>query len=210
MYEVYRNGGRIYINSETKIEYPSVTTITSLKSPFKGKPGNSAKVGTLIHHTILSQYATGILPPPKVQIWGLPQSEVEDRIQRALTMWRNLEGFDFLFDSVETLIVNDEYGYAGRADGIGSTPDAEVAVMDIKTGDFYDSYPMQGAAYAKATGATDCYFVQLDVSLARNPDQRGVVHHMGSQAIEEAFIEFKRLLDVFYASQDLNTKATKA
>jgi len=211
MYEVYRNGSRIYINSETKIEYPSVTTITSLRNPFKGKPGNSAKIGTLIHHHILSQYASGILPAPNVRVWGLPQTEVEDRIQRALTMWRGLK-FDemFKFTDVETLVIDDVHRYAGRADGIGLDSDGNISVMDIKTGDFYDSYPMQGAAYAKAVGASSVYFVRLDVNVDRNPDQTGVVHHMDNQAIEESFIEFKRLLDVFYASQDLNTKTTKA
>lgn len=200
-YEQYINGQRIYVNSETNARYPSVTTITSQNSPFKGKPGNAAHIGTLIHWHILRQYASGILPAPNVQIWGLSQREVESRIQRALTMWRDLHFDDqFTFVDVEALVVSDVHRYAGRADGIGMDNSGNLSVMDIKTGGFYsESYYMQGAAYAKAIGATDCYFVQLDVNDFRNPDQIGVVHHMGSQEIEEAFGTFLELLEEYYA-----------
>lgn len=199
-YEQYINGQRIYVNSETNARYPSVTTITSQNSPFKGKPGNAARIGQLIHWHILRQYADGILPAPNVQIWGLSQREVESRIQRALTMWRNLHFDDqFTFVDVEALVVSDVHRYAGRADGIGMDNSGNIAVMDIKTGDFYpESYYMQGAAYAKATGATSCYFVQLDVNDSRNPDQTGVVHYMGNQEIEKHFGEFKALLDAYH------------
>ena len=199
IYEQYTNGQRIYVNSETKTRYPSVTTITSQRNPFKGKPGNAAHIGTLIHWHILRQYASGILPAPNVQIWGLSQAEVESRIQRALTMWRDLHFDDqFTFVDVEALVVSDTYRYAGRADGIGMDNSGNISVMDIKTGDFYSDYWLQGAAYAKATGATSCFFVQLDVNDSRNPDQIGQIHHMGSQEIEKHFGEFKALLEAYY------------
>lgn len=198
-YEQYINGQRIYVNSETKARYPSVTTITSQNNPFKGRPGNAAHIGTLIHWHILRQYASGILPAPSVQIWGLSQREVESRIQRALTMWRNLHFDDqFTFVDVEALVVSDVHRYAGRADGIGMDNSGNIAVMDIKTGDFYSDYWLQGAAYAKATGATSCYFVQLDVNDSRNPDQTGVVHYMGNQEIEKHFGAFLELLKEYY------------
>lgn len=199
-YEQYINGQRIYVNSETNARYPSVTTITSQNNPFKGRPGNAAHIGTLIHWHILRQYADGILPAPNVQIWGLSQREVESRIQRALTMWRNLHFDDqFTFVDVEALVVSDVHRYAGRADGIGMDNSGNLSVMDIKTGGFYsESYYMQGAAYAKAIGATSCYFVQLDVNDFRNPDQIGVVHHMGNQEIEKHFGAFKALLEAYH------------
>jgi len=193
--ETYQNGHRWYIDSETGQKVPSVTSVTAIASPFKGRPGNAAKIGSLIHFNILKNYTNKALPLPRDFLWNIADEEVHGRIASALRMWKDL-AVELRDVVVEDIVFNTEYGYAGRVDRHGW--DCGMRTVDeIKTGAWYDHYWLQGAAYAKAIGAEQVRFIMLDTNAERNPLRVGRVITMGSDGIAHHFEEFLRLLERF-------------
>lgn len=191
-------GHRYYEDTVTGRKVPSVTTITSQLSPFKGRPGTAARVGSLIHYHILKCMLPGLESPGEV-LWNVSDSDIQDKIAAGLRMWREL-GISLEPVGIEDVIFSHDYGYAGRVDRHGYSSDGIYVVDEIKTGAFYEYYRLQGAAYAVAVGADRVRFIMLDVNKDRNPARAGHVITMEKPEIDEKFAEFLGLLDTFTAN----------
>lgn len=197
--QVSWNGYRYYMDTETGRKVPSVTSVTSLSSPFKGRPGNAAKIGSLCHYHILKTMEPS-LEIPRDFLWNISDYEVHDRITASLKMWKELK-LDVTEVSIENIIFNDTYGYAGRVDRSGYDMDGNYTIDEIKTGNFYDYYKLQGAAYAKTLDADQVRFIMLDSNVERNPERKGRVIIMNPEDINTSFEEFLVLLEQFNANQ---------
>jgi hypothetical protein len=198
----YRNGKRFYKIQDK--EYVGVTSVTSLISPFKNsKPGPAAHIGSLAHFHILKNYSSEPLDQPRDMIW-IPEHEVRAKIQNAIKMWKDLD-LQWTFKDIETMILNHEYGYAGRTDFTGFDEEGEFFVGDIKTGAIYPDYDLQLAAYCKAVGAKRYYLVQLDLNDKedRNPNQIGKIIRKEEEDIDKSFDEFLVLLNRFKVENNI-------
>ena len=198
------NGRRFYYDTDTGQKVPSVTTVTSLRSPFSsgGRPGKAAAIGSLLHYHIEKDIRRnlhlGTADAPDARIWGNGiDEEVWMKIQAGLRMWKKL-GIVFENPRIETVFFNGRYGYAGRIDILDDLDNNHCVVYELKSGDFYDHYELQGAAYAHAVGADKVVFVQCDINPVRNPDQVGKIIEMGREDINSKFAEFIETLQQFY------------
>jgi len=104
--------------------------------------------------------------------------------------------------------------YAGRLDGVATFCDGKRRLVDIKTGDEYDSYALQMAAYVQAyefvTGLSvdEVWILYLDVGgywnndtkvyTPRNVDRNPRVVVMDRPLIEEKRKEFNGILKNIY------------
>ncbi|AZF90139.1 MAG: hypothetical protein BPH43C_15 [Phage 5P_1] len=168
---------------KNNIFYPSVTEIIRQASKFRDqRPGPSAAIGTYIHYHILKRY--GRVETPITPIWNVDEREVNSKIDRALQMWSQLK-LDHDVIGVERVFYDDELRYAGRVDMLSKNED-EQYVIEIKTGDFYEEYLMQIAAYMDLTNSDRAMIILLDVNAQRNPNsmpnvievtKRDVVYH---------------------------------
>jgi hypothetical protein len=192
---IYKNNSRYYVKD--KKEFPSVTSVLHVKSPFKSKPGNAAKLGTLIHYNILKMYSSEPLDIPCEILWKMEATEITDRIQAALIMWRDMN-FQFKFRNIETVIFDNELGVAGRLDADGYDSDNMLSVLDIKTGlDYGTQYDMQLAVYAKAIGAERAYLAFLDTREDRNPSKTGKIRRLDKPDLDTAYDKFRDCLEEF-------------
>lgn len=191
------NGKRFYLDTTTGRKVPSVTTIINQNSPFKGKPGASAAIGSLIHYHILKNYDPD-LKFPTGDIWGVRDVDVDAKIESGLRMWQSIGPATYLEDAhIEDTIFTGEY--AGRVDAWGYDRDGIRVVNEIKTGNFYPYYLLQGSAYARALDADYVRFIWLDVDSRsdRNPEQIGRILIQDRESIDEYFVEFVSLLEEF-------------
>lgn len=104
--------------------------------------------------------------------------------------------------------------YAGRLDGVATFCDGKRRLVDIKTGDEYDSYALQMAAYVQAyefvTGQhiDEVWILYLDVGgywnndtkvyTPRNVDRNPRVVVMDRPLLEDKMAEFNGILKGIY------------
>ena len=104
--------------------------------------------------------------------------------------------------------------YAGRLDGVANFCDGKRRLVDIKTGDEYDSYALQMAAYVQAyefvTGLSidEVWILYLDVGgywnndtkvyTPRNVDRNPRVVVMDRPLLEDKMAEFNGILKGIY------------
>lgn len=195
---IYKNGSRIY--KKEGINYYSVTSICSVKSPFTGKPGDAANTGTLIHHDLSSIYKES--PQPWVKIWKMDFEEVTRRRRSCLKMWREIMG-QFNIQDVEFPVFNNDLGteYAGRVDFSCVDSEGVPAIGDWKTGLMYPYYIAQLSAYCHAMSIDRAYLVFLDSNTERNPEQKAVIQRLDKPELEEGYAEF---LDCYRIFKELN------
>jgi hypothetical protein len=197
----YYNGYRYYVNNETGKKVPSVTSITSIVSPFnKSKPGDSAKQGSLLHYHLEKQFCREMnLEPPRMPrdlIWSIPNAH--NNVIAGLQMFSDL-GESIKLDKImgiEDIIFNEDYGFAGRVDRWGIR-EGRVILDEYKSGDWYPHYALQGAAYAKTLNADLVRFVMLDLNIKRNPESKGKLVIMDKKCIDKYFNEFLDVLEKF-------------
>lgn len=103
-------------------------------------PGPAAAWGTAIHSAIEERHES----PPSVEL--RPYVIAYERL---------MEGLDAVEMMQEVTVFSHEYGYAGTTDGVWWVPGLGNVVVDIKTGNMYDSYRWQLSAYARAEGRWD-------------------------------------------------------
>lgn len=197
---IYKNGSRIY--RKEGVNYPSVTSILSVKSPFKGKPGAAAGVGTLVHADLAKLYKP--IDDPWVQIWGIPFEEVTRRRRSCLRMWRDVMG-QFDIRDVEFAVFNNEPGneYAGRIDFGGIDSEGVPFIGDWKTGLKYNTYVPQASAYCHAMCIERAYLVYLDTHLERNPEQKIKMEILDKVDLDAGYEEFLDCYRIFKEAQSI-------
>jgi len=145
-----------YHCKETGLDYPSVTTILNIISKGEGfnnwlkKQGDNADTllndaasfGTNVHNH-LEAIGRGV----KVNLDALkPQ---EKRCVSAFIEWKDKNVKKFI--CTERSVFNVKEGYAGTLDSVVELSDGRTYLVDYKTsGNIYDTYELQVAAYAKA------------------------------------------------------------
>lgn len=209
--------GRIYFEGD--IPYGSVTNILN---GFRPKVSNwvhdQARIGTLCHLDISRRYKVPeIIDLP---IWTTEQVEVFAQLRSFRCMWKRLNIKNVIDVEVPIKFVGEidgeEFRYAGTTDIIYKKDDI-LYLADIKTGDVYDYFPCQLAAYYQA--AKDLYDIEkvailhCDLNLDRNPGKTSKVIEYDvkelGKYIEEfniKAVQFTKLLDSYLQSQNLITK----
>ena len=178
--------------------YPSVTTVLHGVKRFRA--GDRAKIGSLVHYWLHSKMADRKLDLPIEPIWSLTSRQVHDEIARAIRMWQDLHlNLEPIY--IEVPFVSDD-GYAGQIDQINKI-DKKIIVLDIKTGDFYEDYLYQMAAYA--IGAEkyldleidEAWIVQIDLNLQRNPESKGKITIISKNDLINYYFTFLEKLEEF-------------
>jgi CRISPR/Cas system-associated exonuclease Cas4 (RecB family) len=178
--------------------YPSVTTV--LHGVKKFRAGDRAKIGSLVHYWLHSKLASRRLDPPVEPIWSMTSRQVHEEITRAIKMWQDLHL------NLEPLYVEmpftSEDGYAGQIDQINRIDD-KIIVLDIKTGDFYDDYYYQMAAYVIGAekhlniNIDEAWIVQIDLNVQRNPESKGKITIISKEDLIKYYFEFINKLEEF-------------
>jgi len=154
------------------------------------KAGDSAKIGTLGHYIILSalakKYLNEILDVPGDNPYWASPEEVGQKLDDIIAMWQQLE-LDKVVSSWEAVemavwwegtVDKIPCAYAGRLDAVANFVDGKRRLLDIKTGDEYESYMLQMAAYVQAyefvTGLhiDEVWILYLDVGGYWNNDTK--------------------------------------
>ena len=221
-----RKHGRYYYWSDNpRKKMYSVSTICHWNDgPIKA--GDAAKIGTLGHYVVLNGIAKKYLGvnldiPGENPYWTGPE-EVSQKLDDVVAMWQQLElekvvvGWEAIEAAVwwEGELDGVVCAYAGRLDGVANFCDGKRRLVDIKTGDEYDSYALQMAAYVQAyefvTGLSvdEVWILYLDVGgywnndtkvyTPRNVDRNPRVVVMGRPEIEEKRKEFNGILKNIY------------
>ena len=181
--------------------YPSVTEIIKRVSQFKdSKPGPAAHIGTLLHYHILKQYRE--LPAPILQIWGVDEQEVFNRLSNGLQMWRKLN-LNFKPIYVEEIFYDDHFKFAGKVDLLAEIDD-DIVVIDLKTGDYYEEYLLQMAAYSHLTSSDYAMIIELDLDTQRNPNSEPSIKYFCKDELNSAFRRFLEILEDY--RKNLNTR----
>ena len=218
--------GRFYCWSDrpTRKMY-SVSTICHWNDePIKA--GDAAKIGTLGHYVVLNGIAKKYLGvnldiPGENPYWTDPE-EVSQKLDDVVAMWQQLElekvvvGWEAIEAAVwwEGELDGVVCAYAGRLDGVANFCDGKRRLVDIKTGDEYDSYLLQMAAYVQAyefvTGLNidEVWITYLDIGgywnndtkvyTPRNVDRNPRVVVMERPEIEKKMVEFNGILKGVY------------
>jgi flavin-binding protein dodecin len=97
------------------------------------------------------------------------EQEVNTKLDRANDMWQTVDVGEVV--DVEMLVYDSTVGYAGRLDMLTKIQQ-KVTLVDLKTGNYYAKYPLQIAAYARASPLPvyQALIVRLDLNLDRNPE----------------------------------------
>ena len=195
--------------------YPRVTSIFKGFSPIRKSKWtpDAATLGTMLHYLILSKYKAHKLPV--TQIWKLPQDEVYAIRKSGLCMWHQIKDKINVMD-VEIPVYHCLPNYAGRADMICEIG-GKYYPGDIKTGAWYDYYPMQGAAYYQALKAyakktygiefDGLAFFRLDINLDRNPERNPEIVIIENNEVMEHLCKFNELAIEFNDKLDHYIKA---
>lgn len=221
-----RKHGRYYYWSDNpRKKMYSVSTICHWNDePIKA--GDAAKIGTLGHYVVLNGIAKKYLGvnldiPGENPYWtGL--EEVSQKLDDVVMMWQQLElekvvvGWEAIEAAVwwEGELDGVVCAYAGRLDGVANFCDGKRRLVDIKTGDEYDSYLLQMAAYVQAyefvTGLNvdEVWILYLDVGgywnndtkvyTPRNVDRNPRVVVMDRPLLEDKMVEFNGILKSIY------------
>ena len=221
-----RKHGRYYYWSDNpKKKMYSVSTICHWNDePIKA--GDAAKIGTLGHYVVLNGIAKKYLGmnldiPGENPYWTGPE-EVSQKLDDIVAMWQQLElekvvvGWEAIEAAVwwEGELDGVVCAYAGRLDGVATFCDGKRRLVDIKTGDEYDSYLLQMAAYVQAyefvTGLSvdEVWILYLDVGgywnndtkvyTPRNVDRNPRVVVMDRPLLEDKMVEFNGILKGIY------------
>ena len=221
-----RKHGRYYYWSDNpKKKMYSVSTICHWNDePIKA--GDAAKIGTLGHYVVLNGIAKKYLGvnldiPGENPYWAGPE-EVSQKLDDVVAMWQQLElekvvvGWEAIEAAVwwEGELDGVVCAYAGRLDGVANFCDGKRRLVDIKTGDEYDSYLLQMAAYVQAyefvTGLSvdEVWILYLDVGgywnndtkvyTPRNVDRNPRVVVMDRPLLEDKMVEFNGILKGIY------------
>lgn len=221
-----RKHGRYYYWSDNpKKKMYSVSTICHWNDePIKA--GDAAKIGTLGHYVVLNGIAKKYLGvnldiPGENPYWAGPE-EVSQKLDDVVAMWQQLElekvvvGWEAIEAAVwwEGELDGVVCAYAGRLDGVANFCDGKRRLVDIKTGDEYDSYALQMAAYVQAyefvTGQhiDEVWILYLDVGgywnndtkvyTPRNVDRNPRVVVMDRPLLEDKMVEFNGILKGIY------------
>ncbi|MFA7218443.1 MAG: PD-(D/E)XK nuclease family protein [Dehalococcoidales bacterium] len=176
---ISREGSHFYrVNG---IEIPSVTTILKPLSPyFNEKPSTNdnntfkniyANIGTHIHFNILKQFDK--IDPPEEELPNIPW--VTEKILNSMKQWNNfVKDHEIEVHAVEQFVYSGGiYPFAGRLDMICDI-DGKRCILDIKTGNEYEYYDYQLAAYwgiAKSDKLiTDGILLYIYAHPKKNPD----------------------------------------
>ena len=221
-----RKHGRYYYWSDNpRKKMYSVSTICHWNDgPIKA--GDAAKIGTLGHYVVLNGIAKKYLGmnldiPGENPYWTEPE-EVSQKLDDIVAMWQQLElekvvvGWEAIEAAVwwEGELDGVVCAYAGRLDGVANFCDGKRRLVDIKTGDEYDSYALQMAAYVQAyefvtrLSIDEVWILYLDVGgywnndtkvyTPRNVDRNPRVVVMDRPLIEEKRKEFNGILKNIY------------
>jgi len=193
---LYPGPGRVY---KYRGEY--YPGITSVLNGFKIKKSDwvhdAAKIGTICHNDI-SKRRDGKAIDKEIMIWTVPQKEVYAAIRRFRQMWAriNVTPIDVEIPIIYADPDNKYIRYSSRIDLIYKQ-DGYGVLSDIKTGNWYDHYPMQlAAAYQAVKDEYDiqrCSILRCDINLDRNPDAIPEVILFDIPAIEELIPEFNKM-----------------
>jgi len=146
------NGSHYY--NISGIDVPSVTTILAPLSPFHNtKPSTNdnntfkniyASIGTHIHYNILKQFDK--IDPPDEELPNIPW--VSEKIINSMKQWNDfVNDHDIEVHAVEQFVFSGGiHPFAGRLDMIADV-DGKRCIIDLKTGNEYDYYDFQLAAY---------------------------------------------------------------
>ena len=159
--------GRVYKFGDRT--YPSVSTILGGFKPNQQEWTNDyATLGTRAHYEILGLYKDQ--EEPDSYYVKFSKQEVNEKLDMAYEMWAEVDVGDVI--DVELAVCDHEYEYGGRLDMITEI-DGKLTVVDLKTGQYYNKYPLQIAAYCRAYGGDveQALVVRLDLNLDRNPDR---------------------------------------
>lgn len=156
----YRDDTHTYIHKPTGQTLQSVSQITGVLGGYEGIDPHvlryAANRGTAVH-----------LAAQLHDEGDLDESTVDETIIPYLSSWitfRDVTGFNPTLR--EALVFHEQLHYCGRLDMIGSFPNGDTALIDIKTqrNPTPDKWGMQLAAYAEAAKPEE------------NPKYRAVVH----------------------------------
>ena len=188
---IYLPCGRFYKSG--KKTYGSVTSIISGFTPKKSTwVHDLAKVGTICHGQAAKEHIK--VDIEEIMIWTIPQKEVYSAMRRFRCMWKKINRIiNIKHVEIPVYYENGAIKYGGRVDVIFEK-DGLIYLGDIKTGNWYDHYPMQLAAYYQA--AKDIYnidkaaILHCDISLDRNPNSIPAFIDFSKRDMENLLPEF--------------------
>ncbi len=198
-YRVDGKSGRYYCRQvdNEEIRYPSVTTVISQNNGKKKSGGTSpsAVIGTITHRHILKRYSSKLLPLNLESIWNLSRTEVIGRVRRNLNMWDQLN-LSIKPICVETGLFNNNPRIAGTLDLLCRL-NGELTLVDIKTGMYYDSHPLQAACYwHMLKRKPKVCFIYLDSIIDRNPEQQATIKYFTEKELKDGYDTFlERYMD---------------
>lgn len=149
--------------------YASVTTILSGWNPKTQNFTNDyALLGTRAHYEILGLYKD--MEEPDIYYSTFSEQEVNQKLDLAYDMWATVDIGNVI--DVELAVRDDVNCYAGRLDMLTKI-DGKTTLVDLKTGNYYNKYPLQIAAYSQACDikVDQALIVRLDLNPDRNPDE---------------------------------------
>jgi len=184
-----KNGRYYYWSDNPARKMYSVSTICHWNdAPIKA--GDAAKIGTLGHYIVLNgiaqKYLKTNLDIPGDNPYWTASEEVSQKLDDIVEMWQHLELEKVVtqWEAVEMAVWWEgeidgvKCAYAGRLDGVANFCDGKRRLLDLKTGDEYDSYVLQLSAYTQAyefvTGnhIDEAWILYLDVGGYWNNDTK--------------------------------------
>lgn len=155
-----------------------------------------AKIGTIVHHRILNKYSPVPLEIPDISIDEYPADALH-RAQIAEFMWNELN-LDIGYPrSIEELVINRTFRYAGRLD-MDAPVDGARTIVDLKTSRaIQHSHELQIAAYWLAKGCQhdQALIVSLHPFDKTNPTLKPLKVYLSSDTLEVLANEFVELVD---------------
>lgn len=223
-----RKHGRYYYWSDNpRKKMYSVSTICHWHDdPIKA--GDAAKIGTLGHYIILNGLAQkylgrdATLDIPGDNPYWASSEEVSQKLDDIVAMFQQLELEKVItaIDAIEMAVwwegeIDGVWcSYAGRLDWVARFIDGKRRLLDLKSGDEYDSYMLQMAAYVQAyefvTGQhiDEVWLLYLDVGghwnnetkeyTPRNVDRNPRVVVMDRPLLDSKKAEFNGILKGIY------------
>ena len=171
--------GRVYFDKDG-VAYGSVTqTLKGFKPKVSQWAGWQAKLGTLCHLDISRRYKDQ--PIEELFFYDVQQAEIFAGLRNFRRMWSAIK---IPVDSVIAVEMALSFKGEGKDEGVRYAGTGDIVFEregltyfgDIKTGNYYDTYPLQMAAYYQA--AKELYeidkivILQCDVNLERNPERK--------------------------------------
>lgn len=156
-------------------------------------------MGTICHYRILNQLSPVLLEPPDLDASDYPP-DAKKTADIAEIIWKSLDIEIGYPRSVEELVINHEYKYAGRLD-LAAPIGGVSSIVDLKTSrEIQYTHELQVAAYWLAKGCIHDQGVIISIHpyLRTNPTLTPHIRYIDYKSLVKLSTEFIKLVESWW------------